>query len=233
MRAALPGNEAARLDALRRYDILDSAPETVFDDLTRLASFIGGTPIAAFSLIDADRQWFKSIVGLDIAETEREAAFCAHAILAAGVVEVPDATKDARFADNRLVLTDPNIRFYAGAPVCTPDGFNLGTICVIDRVPHPGLTSAQREALEALSRQAAMLLELRRTTRELASVLRDLRALSALLPICSHCRRIRDEASNWKSAEEALQASGAKLSHSLCPDCLRQHYPEYVDILKP
>lgn len=130
------------------------------------------------------------------------------------------------------MTSDPNIRFYAGAPVRTIDGFNLGSICVIDRAPRPGLSTAQREALEALLRQAAMLLELRRTTRELADVMRDVHALASLLPICSYCRRIRDEASQWQSAEEALEATGARFSHALCPDCLRKHYPDYADILK-
>lgn len=232
MRAPMPSNEAARLEALRRYDILDSARETVFDDLTRLASFIGGTPIAAFSLIDADRQWFKSIIGLNIAQTGRDEAFCAHAILDDAVLQVPDATRDARFSDNPLVTSDPHIRFYAGAPVRTIDGFRLGSICVIDRIPRPELSTGQREALEALSRQAAMLLELRRTTRELADVTRDVRALASLLPICSHCRRIRDERSQWQTPEEALAATGAKFSHSICPDCMRREYPDYADLLQ-
>jgi GAF domain-containing protein len=232
VRAPLPANEAARLAALRRYDILDSAPETVFDDLARLASFIGDTPIGTFTLIDAERQWFKSQVGLADRETERDAAFCAYTILEDVVLQVPDAMLDPRFADNRLVTGDPNIRFYAGAPVKSSDGFNIGTVCVIDRAPRAGLTVAQREALEALARQASKLLELRRTAGELAGVMRDMRALASMLPICSHCRRIRDEHSHWQSAEEALQATGAQLSHGLCPDCLLKHYPDYADVLK-
>lgn len=233
MRAPLPGNERERLAALRRYDILDTAPEMVFDDLTLLATQICRVPIATFSLVDGDRQWFKSRVGLEVSQTEREAAFCAHTILDEHILEVADAMRDERFAENRLVLGDPHIRFYAGAPVRSSDGFNLGTICVIDRAPRERLDSGQRAALEALARQAGMLLELRRTSRDLAAVIRDVRALSDILPICGFCRRFRDEDNRWLTAEERLTATGARLSHGLCPDCLRKQYPEYADVLKP
>jgi GAF domain-containing protein len=232
VRAPLPVNETARLEALRRYDILDTARETVFDDLTLLASTVTGSPIATFSLVDGERQWFKSEVGLGIQETERDVAFCGYTILGEEMMVVPDATRDARFADNRLVVDEPGVRFYAGVPVRSREGLNMGTVCVIDRQPRQGLLEHQRLALEAIARQASTLLELRRTAAELAAAVRDIRALSALLPICSHCRRIRDGESRWQSAEEAMEATGAKFSHSLCPDCLKQHYPEYVDVLK-
>ncbi len=231
MRAPLPANENARLAALSRYDVLDSAPEQIFDELTTLAAYICGTPIAAFSLVDENRQWFKSITGLAIRETARDLAFCAHTILGESIFEVPDATSDIRFSDNALVTEDPSIRFYAGAPLRTPDGFNLGSLCVIDVLPRAGLSAAQREALEVLSHQASMMLELRRTSADLAAALRDVHALSTILPICSHCRRYRDGDQHWMSAEEAIEASGTKLSHALCPDCVRLHYPDYADIL--
>ncbi|MHB0962520.1 MAG: GAF domain-containing protein [Gemmatimonadaceae bacterium] len=233
MRPPLPPNEAARLEALRRYDILDSAPETAFDDLASLASFVTGSPIAMFTLVDAERQWFKSRVGLADQETERDVAFCGYTILQDEVLVVPDATKDARFADNRLVINEPGIRFYAGAPVRSREGLNIGSVCVIDRQPRRALLDHQRLALEAISRQASALLELRHTAAELAVVLRDLRSLSTLLPICSFCRRLREGADRWLTAEEKLASTGAAFSHGLCPDCFREHYPEFADRLKP
>ena len=140
--------------------MLDTEPEAEFDDLTRLASNICGTPIALVSLVDASRQWFKSRIGIEATETAREVAFCSHAILDTGVFEVPNALDDARFADNPLVTGSPEIRFYAGVPLTTAEGLNLGTVCVIDRVPRK-LDERQREALRIIGRQVVHLLELR------------------------------------------------------------------------
>jgi serine phosphatase RsbU (regulator of sigma subunit) len=167
MQAAPPfSDEMARLEALKEYEILDTPPEAEFDDFTWLASEICGTPIALISLLDADRQWFKSKVGLDASETPRELTFCAHAIHGQDILEVPNALEDERFADNPLVTGAPDIRFYAGSPLITPVGMPLGTLCVIDRVPRQ-LSEQQRESLSRLGRQVVVQLELRLAKRKL------------------------------------------------------------------
>jgi PAS domain S-box-containing protein len=168
MRAPTPLNEPARVDTLRELELLDTEAEGVFDDIVLLAAHVCGTPIALMSLVDAKRQWFKARVGVDVRETDRDSSFCAHGIIKPDeMMIVPDATKDARFADNPLVLGDPQIRFYAGAPLVTHDGHALGTLCVIDRQPRE-LTAEQEAALRTLRRSLVAELELRRATRALA-----------------------------------------------------------------
>ena len=166
-KAPLPKDETTRLDALACFQILDTPAESEFDELTRLASQICGTPIALISLVDASRQWFKSRIGLDAAETPREIAFCSHAILGNDVMEVQNAEADPRFADNPLVSGTPNIRFYAGMPLTASDGNNMGTLCVIDRVPRR-LTALQLDALRTLGRQVVRQMEMRVAARRLA-----------------------------------------------------------------
>lgn len=163
----LPKNERQRLKVLWQYEVLDTVPEAVFDDLTELAARICGAPIALISLVDEDRQWFKSRVGVSQAETARSNSFCAHAILQSDLFVVPDTALDPRFAQNPMVTAEPWIRFYAGAPLVTPDGYALGTLCVLDHEPRE-LNPDQRQALRVLARHVVSQLELRRQARELA-----------------------------------------------------------------
>jgi GAF domain-containing protein len=236
-----PANEPQRLAALRGYEILDTDPEAGFDDLTLLASCVCQTPIALISLIDADRQWFKSSVGFSVKETSRDIAFCASAILQSDVFIVPDATEDERYAANPLVVSEPKIRFYAGAPLVS-DGHALGTLCVIDRVARK-LSPEQLEALRALGRQVQAQLELRRNLkrlatslaardraeaekdlahRELKAAMANIRTLEGLLPICLSCKKIQDKKGDWQPFEYYVRShSEAKVTHKLCPDCTK------------
>lgn len=166
MKAPTPLNEAGRLEALRSYEILDTESEKEFDDLCLLASQICETPIAMISLIDDKRQWFKAKFGVNVDETSRDIAFCGHAIMQRDVFVVEDAMADSRFSDNPLVTSEPKIRFYAGASLTTPDGFQIGTICVVDRQPRR-MNPDQVEALRALSRHVITQLELRKSLVEL------------------------------------------------------------------
>ena len=165
-------NDAARVRALQKYAILDSEPEQAFDDLTLLASYVCKTPIALISLVDENRQWFKAKVGISAKETSRNIAFCSTAIQQADVFVVPDALKDERFRTNPLVVSEPNIRFYAGAPLINEDGYALGTLCVIDRAPRE-LAADQELALKALSRLVLMQMEFRRNLILLKEALSD------------------------------------------------------------
>ncbi len=181
--------EKQRLAALRRYDILDSETEQDFDEIVQLASNICEVPISLISLIDENRQWFKSKTGLESQETHRDQAFCAHAIGGDDVLIVPDATKDDRFVNNPLVTGYPSIRFYAGMPLKTPDGFNLGTLCVIDRKPGK-LSKDQIFGLKTLAKQVVIQMELRLKVKELDVQKKALQKLnkanSRLLSIIGH-----------------------------------------------
>jgi len=164
--------EAARLAALDRYAILDTDPEESFDDLVILASYICKTPIALLSLLDDHRQWFKSTVGVQVRETPLEMSICAHAIKQQDLFIVPDTLQDARFRENPMVVGEPHIRFYAGAPLINEDGFALGTLCVLDRQPRE-LDSEQKQALKSLRQLALKQMELRRNLQLLKGALND------------------------------------------------------------
>jgi signal transduction histidine kinase len=176
MPAPLPGNEADRLAALYELHVLDTAPEKDFDDIVKLASTVCGTPMSLVSLIDVDRQWFKAKIGTDLTETPRDLSFCGHAILGRDVLVVPDTREDPRFADDPAAGMDGGVRFYAGAPLMTSDGFALGTLCVMDAVPRR-LDNEQVQALRALARQVTSQLELRRYATALANTTARLQEL--------------------------------------------------------
>ncbi|MDD2357490.1 MAG: diguanylate cyclase [Thiovulaceae bacterium] len=177
--APLPQDEQKRLAKLREYNILDSEPDAVFDNMVQLASYICQTPIAAISLIDVDRQWFKSIVGINAKETPRDVAFCAHAILQDDAFVVPDALKDERFFDNPLVTEGPEIRFYAGVPLITSDGHHLGTLCVIDTVARE-LQPQQLDAVKTLADSVMAHLDLSLSHEEIRKYVDELQ-LSATI----------------------------------------------------
>jgi signal transduction histidine kinase len=158
--APRPTDEAERLRALHGLDVLDTAPEEDFDQIVALASRVCGVPMSLVSLVDSDRQWFKARLGVDVDETSRDLSFCAYAILGRDLMVVPDASQDPRFADNPAVRGDPGVRFYAGAPLVTTDGYALGTLCVVDTEPRR-LTLDQLRALRSLARQVTAQLELR------------------------------------------------------------------------
>src|ERR1022692_4982722 len=168
MRVPLPKNEDARLENLRSYRILDTSPEQGFDDLTRLAAFVCGTPIALISLIDLNRQWFKSAVGWDVREIPRDVSFCTHTILKPDLLVIPETLKDKTLGTSPLA-THGGIRFYAGVPLITAEGYALGTLCVMDCVPR-ALTEEQTDALQRLASQVMAQLKLRqRPTRTTSS----------------------------------------------------------------
>ncbi|MDO1447906.1 ATP-binding protein [Rhodocytophaga aerolata] len=162
----IPENEQERLEALNIYSILDTLPEEEYDAITKLASYICQVPIALISLIDRNRQWFKSRVGMEVPESPRSISFCQYAIMGSDILEIPDLQQDKRFATNPSVTTYPHIRFYAGAPLITPDGYALGTLCILDTKPHT-LHAEQRNALQTLAKSVVTQLVLREQKKKL------------------------------------------------------------------
>ena len=204
MSVVFPENEATRIEALRSYEILDTPPDQALDDITQLAAHVCDAPIALITLVDTDRQWFKSRFGFSVAQTAREFSFCAHAILhPEQVMIVPDALADQRFSDNPLVTGEPRIRFYSGLPLVTVDGYALGTLCVIDRVTRE-LTADQLATLHALRRSVISELELWRDTKELKRMTATMVTLNANLET-----RVEQRTRQYSQAVSALQEQAA------------------------
>lgn len=222
----LPKNELQRLKALADYAILDTPAEQIYDDYTFIAAQICQVPTALISLVDEHRQWFKSRVGLEAQETSRDVAFCAYTILDDQVMIVPDACKDSRFAENPLVTDSPKIHFYAGAPLVTPEGYGIGTLCIIDYKPHK-FSDAQKQALEGLARQLIAQLELRKKSKALREAIHKIKALEELIPICAYCKSIRNDKDFWIAVDKYLIENNiADLTHSICPVCMEKHFSD-------
>jgi GAF domain-containing protein len=226
MRANVAPREAARLEALNSYHILDTAAEESYDAITFLAARLCDVPIALISLVDADRQWFKSRVGLAASETSRDVSFCAHAILGDQTLVVRDAREDERFRNNPLVCSEPNIVFYLGVPLRTPGGAMIGTLCVIDQRPRE-LSDLQIRSLETLARQVVLQLELKRISDQLAAALERIEVMETLIPICSYCKGIRNDQGYWQTVESFIKShDNVEFSHGVCNACMAKYFPE-------
>jgi GAF domain-containing protein len=222
--------EAARLEALNDYRILDTESEQSYDDITFLAAQLCDVPIALISLVDSDRQWFKSKVGLEVNETSRDVSFCAHAILGDQTLVVKDARRDERFQGNPLVCSEPHIVFYMGVPLRTPGGAKIGTLCVIDRRPRE-LSDLQVRSLEALAHQVVLQLELKRISDQLAGALERIDVMEKLIPICSYCKGIRNDQGYWQSVEAFIKShDNVEFSHGVCNACMAKYFPEVTPL---
>jgi len=245
----VPQDEIERLNTLRGYGILDTHPEERFDDLTRLAAYICDAPISLISLVDEDRQWFKSRKGVELCQTERKDAICAHAIMSPDLFIVPDASQDPRFATNPLVVGAMHVRFYAGAPLTAPNGHHLGALCVMDRVSRH-LSHEQLDALCILSRQVMAQVvfgknlsdlrtaldardyledDMQELIQELTKAGATIHTLKGLVPICSWCKKVRNDQGYWEKVEAYIaQTVGIDITSSICPECLQKNFGEVV-----
>ena len=204
-----PVEEGSRLATLKSYDILDSLPEADYDEITQLAAAICQTPISLISLVDEERQWFKSARGLDLKETPREIAFCAYNIIDPSIpLIVEDSRQDTRFADNPLVTGAPHIVFYAGMPLVDPSGYALGSLCVIDNKVRT-LDKTQLDALKVLAQQVVKLLELRKTNAALQESEERYRNLSAELD-----QQVQHRTKELMASNDALSKANTLLSRS-------------------
>lgn len=222
----LPENEKKRLEALRSYNLLDTPPESTFDDFTKIASYLFNTPIAMITLIDEHRQWFKSKIGTEVIESPREHSFCTYTIMDKEVMLIKDLADDTRFRNNPFVLSEPTVRFYAGTPLIDVEGYALGSLCIIDMQPR-SLDETEKEVLAALGRRVTSQIEFRRVSKQLAGALNDLKRAAHLIPICSHCKGVRNDEGFWETIEEYLSSENQmQLTHGICPKCAKELYPD-------
>ena len=225
----LPVDETQRLKALQSYALLDTPREQCFDDFTMLANSICETPIAAISLIDERRQWFKSVTGFEARQLPRKQAFCAHTILQRELLVVEDTRQDKRFAANPQVTAEPGFRFYAGAPLRDDDGHTLGSLCVIDRKPRR-LSKGQRAGLQALAGKVMREIHYRKLVMALDLASKEIAAARGLLPICCHCKDVRGDEDRWETVEKYIaRHMETEFSHGICDACMDVHYPEVVE----
>jgi len=222
-----PMNEAERLFALKNFNILDTLPEEIFDHYTVLASQICGTPIALISLIDENRQWFKSKVGLEVSETPRDISLCGHTILQDDIFEIKDALADERFSYNPLITAEPKIRFYAGMPITTREGYNLGTVCVIDTQPRL-LTDAQRDALKRIAKLIMSQIEQRLSQNTIMQLNKQLYENSQFIQTLID--NIPAFVSYWNHHQECVFANNVYQTHlGLDPQLMRGK--QYLDVI--
>lgn len=226
MKVPIPKTEIRRLEALRNYHVLDSAPEREFDDVVKVASHICAAPLANLVFAEAGRQWFHAKPDVAEPQTSEKDSFCSQVIESEEFLLIEDAANDPRFADSPLVNGEDHIRFCAGVPLVDAEGESLGALCVMDRESRT-LSDQQRKALEALARLVVSQMQLRRVSHALAEALHDVRTLQGLLPICAHCHGIRNDEGYWEKVEEYLgNRTEAELSHGICPKCFQKRYPE-------
>jgi diguanylate cyclase (GGDEF)-like protein/PAS domain S-box-containing protein len=200
----MPGDESGRLAALESYAVLDTAPEREFDDIVQMAKRIFSVPIALVSLVASDRQFFKARIGLDVCQTDREGSFCTHVVLGDDILVVPDAALDPRFQQSPLVQGEPNIRFYAGAPLITPDGFVIGSMCVKDTCPRPDLTADERDTLKDLARLLMERLEARKLAQSGRASRRQFESIAAVSPDAIICADGSNTIRFWNKAAETI-----------------------------
>ena len=222
--------EDRRLKALAEYRILGTKPESCYDDITQIACHTCKVPISLMTLVDKDRQWFKSKVGFHKNETRRDWSFCTHAIKENIPLIVNDAFLDERFVNNPLVKGDPKIRFYAGFPLKNSEGNKVGTLCVIDRKPG-SLSPDQSSVMELLAKQIVSFLELRKRSLNLLDALSHLHHQDGILSVCSYCREVRNKDGDWQHIEKYLaKVSNIRFSHGVCDNCMEKHFPDVVEV---
>jgi GAF domain-containing protein len=219
---------------LHEYAMLDSDPEPRFDAITKILSLALELPVVLISLVHADREWVKVAYGVEPDAVLGELAslgFGAEVIGSADLLVVEDAAADPRFAAHPLVTGPQQLRFFVGAPLEIQGGHRIGSLCALGPTPRT-LAPREAELVRMLALQVVEMLALRRTEAELEGARQRIRTLATLIPICSHCRKVRDDENHWSTLERLVQAkTGSRFTHGICPECVREHYPDAADEL--